>query len=302
MDADVELGRYPAAAASVQRMVDLRPSLASLSRVSYLRELYGDHAGALTAMGQALVAGSSSAYDLAYIDTLLGDLHLAAGQLDAAGMAYGNATAQVSGYPLAEVGLARVAAARGQLDAAARLLGAVVVRLPLPDAVALYGDVLAALHRPVEAARQYALVRVLTALQRNAGIVVDLENARFEADHARDPGGRPAVALSLARAALQDRPTIYAADVLGWALRQAGEPARALPYAVRATRLGTRDALLWWHRAAIEADLGRLAAARDHLRLAVAITPHPPVHDRAAFARLAARLSVPMPVPPATGG
>src|SRR5207248_8469498 len=47
VDAQVELGRYDDAAATVQEMVDRRPALASLSRVSYVRELHGDTSGAL---------------------------------------------------------------------------------------------------------------------------------------------------------------------------------------------------------------------------------------------------------------
>src|SRR5207245_1178375 len=48
VDALVELGRYDEAVAAAQRMVDLRPDLASYSRISYLRELHGDVAGAAT--------------------------------------------------------------------------------------------------------------------------------------------------------------------------------------------------------------------------------------------------------------
>ncbi|MEA2137378.1 MAG: hypothetical protein QOG56_528, partial [Solirubrobacteraceae bacterium] len=41
VDAEVELGRYERAGRSLQRMIDLRPSLASYARVSYFRELHG---------------------------------------------------------------------------------------------------------------------------------------------------------------------------------------------------------------------------------------------------------------------
>ena len=42
VDANNELGRYPQALKATQQMVNLRPNLASLSRVSYERELHGD--------------------------------------------------------------------------------------------------------------------------------------------------------------------------------------------------------------------------------------------------------------------
>ena len=58
-DAQIELGRYGAAARTLQRMVDLKPELASYARVSYFRELHGDLAGALQAMRLAVSAGGT---------------------------------------------------------------------------------------------------------------------------------------------------------------------------------------------------------------------------------------------------
>jgi Flp pilus assembly protein TadD len=126
-------------------------------------------------------------------------------------------------------------------------------------------------------------------------VAVDLELARFEADHARDRGADPDRAVTMARRGLAERPTIYASDTLGWALRQAGRPAQALPHARAAVRLGTRDGLLWYHLAAVEADLGRTAAARRHLAEAFAINPYLTVRDQPAALALAGRLHVPAP-------
>jgi len=44
-DAQIELGRYPAAFESFDRMVALKPSLASYARIAYARELNGDTVG-----------------------------------------------------------------------------------------------------------------------------------------------------------------------------------------------------------------------------------------------------------------
>src|SRR3954471_15853591 len=46
VDAQVELGRYEAAGRTLQRMVDLKPTLAAYARASYFRELQGDLGGA----------------------------------------------------------------------------------------------------------------------------------------------------------------------------------------------------------------------------------------------------------------
>ncbi|HEV2759849.1 MAG TPA: tetratricopeptide repeat protein, partial [Acidimicrobiales bacterium] len=292
VDAQVELGRYHEATETAQKMLDRRPSLASLSRASYLRELHGDVPGAITAMTQAAIAGAgSAAADVAYVETLLGDLHLGAGALPEAEGAYRRALGRADS-PAAEVGLARVAGARGDLAGAAVLLEEATGRLPQPAWLALLGDVYAALDRPADAAAQYDLVRRVEDLNRANGVAVDLELARFEADHARDPGADAPGAVAMARAALASRPTIFGEDTLAWALRQAGQPAEALVHAQAAVRLGTADALLWYHLAAIEADLGRLDDARTHLTRAVSLNPHLSVRDLPEARDLAARLGV----------
>lgn len=295
VDAQVELGDYSAAAASAQHMVDLKPNLSSYARVSYLRELQGDADGAISAMTTAVNAGAGSPADVAYVQTLLGDLLQGQGQLADAAGAYRAALASVPGYGAAEVGTARLEAARGQLPAAAARLARVSAALPLPETVALYGDVLAAQHRDRDATAQYALVRVIERLQTANAVVLDFESARFAADHARDPGADPAATVRLARAALANRPTIYAHDTLGWALRQARQPAAALREADSALRFGTRDSGLYYHRAVIRADLGRTFAARADLRTAFAIHPTLTVRDLPAARTLAAELGVPVP-------
>jgi tetratricopeptide (TPR) repeat protein len=297
-DAQVELGRYDAAVATAQAMVDRKPAQGSLARASYARELLGDADGALTAMTQAAAAGGGSAGDRAYVQALIGNLHLGAGRLPQAEAAYRRALDGAPGY--AEVGMAQVLAARGELAAAARLLEAAAARLPLPATVALLGDVRAAQGDARAAAGQYRLVRAIERLNRANGVAVDLELARFEADHSRlGAGADPARAVAMARRAMAERPTIFAADALGWALRQAGRAREALPHARAAVRLGTRDALLWYHLAAAEADLGMAAPARRHLAKALAINPYLTVRDRPAALALAGRLHVPIP---RTGG
>src|SRR3954447_5327903 len=87
VDALVELGRYGAAGRALQEMVDRRPDLAAYARVSYFRELHGDLAGAAAAMRLAVSAGSGSAENTAYVQSLLGDLEFARGRVAAAALA-----------------------------------------------------------------------------------------------------------------------------------------------------------------------------------------------------------------------
>lgn len=258
VDAEIELGRYELAAEHLQELLDLRPALPALTRTSYLRELYGDLPGAEQAMVQAITAGSRSLFDLAVTNTLLGDLYLKQGDLDRAEARYLDAQGLAPNLLTAGVGRARVAIAEGQFSEAAGLLEEVVDRFPEPGALALLGDVLTVMGRTDEAENAYATVSLITELQRNAGAKVDLELARFEADH-----GDVAEALMLAQLAYEDRPTVLAAEVLGWAHYQLGDAKSALGYVEESLRLGTRDAALLLHAAVILEANGEMSRAAE---------------------------------------
>ena len=291
VDALIELGRYDEAVEAAQQMVDTKPGLAAYARVSYLRELHGDHAGAVDAMTQALRAASFPA-DIARVQTLLGDLHRLEGNLADAETSYKRALARKPRTAGALIGLARVEVARGDLDGARSRLESTVKVLPLPEAVGLLADVLSAAGDQRGARAQVEVVRSIETLNRASGISVDLELALFEANHARDEGGRPAEAIQLATQAQASRPTIFTEDALGWALRQAGRPAEALAHARNATARGTRHAELWWHLAAIEADLEMSEDAARHLGTAFDINPHLNPRDLPEAEALGSRLGV----------
>ena len=96
----------------------------------------------------------------------------------------------------------------------------------------------------------------------------DLEIAQFDADHGVTPGR----ALAAARQARRARPSIDGDDVLAWALERNGRCAEALPYSRRALRLGTHDALKFFHRGMIERCLGH--ESRPWFVKAVRLNPH----------------------------
>lgn len=73
-DADVQLGRDAEAEQAAQEEVDLRPDLSSYARISYLRELRGDLAGAVAAMQEAAVAGGPAPENVAWTAWQLGTL------------------------------------------------------------------------------------------------------------------------------------------------------------------------------------------------------------------------------------
>ncbi len=290
IDAQVELGRYDEAEASLTRLLDRRPGLAALSRLSYVQQLNGQTAAAVLTMQQAREAGESSPAAAATVSTFLGDLRLGQGDLDRADAAYRSALDRSPGLVLAELGRAHVLELQGRrpdaIDALERLTG----RMPLPAALTLLGELQSLDGRAADADLTFDVVRAAYGSVVSAGGVVDLEQAVFEADH-----GDPARAVELATAAHDARQTIYTADALSWALTRAGRPAEAVPFADEALRLGTEDATLRFHAATTFADAGQVDRARAELEAAAATGgPLPPLH-RAAAGALAARLGV---VPP----
>jgi tetratricopeptide (TPR) repeat protein len=281
VDAQVELGRYDEAVMSAQAMVNLRPDLASYTRVSYLRELHGETAGAIAAMQAALgtaVPGSEAAL---WTQVQLGNLYFHSGDMSGAEENYRQALAFRPDYPYARAGLARVQAAQGDIQAAIGSFQELVARLPLPEFVIALGELYETTGRPAEAEQQYELVRAIQQLQAGAGVNSDLELALFDVDRIAQPfhgqsGERErdvAAALEAARAAYSRRPTVYAADTLAWALYQNGDAAAARRFSREALRLGTRDALLHYHAGLIAWALGDAPAAHGHLSRALALNP-----------------------------
>jgi tetratricopeptide (TPR) repeat protein len=281
VDALVELGRYDVAERTLQRMVDLKPNLDSYARVSYIRELHGDLAGAVDAMRLAAAAGGDARENLAYVQTLLGNLELVRGRVIPAREAYGLALSRYPEYVPAQAGLARAAAARGDLAAAIRRYKRVVERLPLPEYAVALGEAELAAGRRADAREDLALVEVQQRLLRRGGVNVDAEMAIVEADH-----GSPARAVRLAHAAWADAPSVRGADALGWALTRAGDPGRGLAYAQRAVRLGSRDAVFLYHAGIAARDAERAGLARRYLARALELNPrfsplHAPRAERA---------------------
>lgn len=262
VDAQVELGRYDAAAVTLQALLDSDPGLPALARTSYLRQLNGDLDGAILALRQAEAAGAGDPVDVATVAALRGDVALEAGDLDAAGAAYERAEDLTAGLAEAVIGRAEVLAVAGDFAGARTVLGPLVERAPTPAAATLLGEVALAAGDEAAAGDAFALVRASAALQADAGQVVDLEMALFEADH-----GDPAVGVELARAAHDARPdNVFAQAALAWALHTDGRGEEAADLARDALRLGTADRALRFRAATVLHAAGDTEAAREALR------------------------------------
>ncbi len=292
VDALNELGRYDEALEATQAMADARPSLSSLARVSYARELRGDIPGAVAAMTQAVTAGAGSGENVAYVQVQLGNLLLTSGDVTGAEASYAAAEQSFPGFPLAKAGVARALVARGEPGAAADLLADVVEVLPTAEHVIAQGDALAAAGRTKEAATAYELVGAIAKLYRANGVNVDLELALFAADHT--PGD---ATVKQARQAVKQRRSVAGHDALAWSLFTAGKPAEAWPEAERALALGTRDPQVNFHAASIALARGQRAVAARHLAVVLETNPRFSAALTPDVTRLAGQLGLTVPPP-----
>ena len=268
-DSLIELGRYDEAFQAFERMVAIRPSLASYARVAYARELTGDRPGALVAMRLALDTAAGQPEPSAWAHVEVAKLELGVGRAEAARRHTRAALQALPGYPSARLELARIEAAGGRLDRALVQARRASEAIPTSQAIALYAELLDRQGRSAEAGRQRSTVAVIDRLLRANGVQVDLESAVYRADNLI----RPFETVELARRARAKRPSIYGDDALAWALARAGRCAEALPYAARAFRLRTQDPLLFFHRGYAEGCAGDRAAMRGWYRQALDLNP-----------------------------
>jgi tetratricopeptide (TPR) repeat protein len=269
-DALLNLGRYDQAFEAYDRMAVLSPGIASYTRIANARELLGRPAAALEADALAPDADRSAVPEhVAWALVQLGNVHFNTGHLSAAANAYRRALAELPEYVHAEAGLARVEASEGRYARAIARLRHVIDVLPIPAYVIMFGDVLHASGHEAEARHEYALVGAIERLYEANGVRTELQTAGFDLDHDRNV----ADALERARAAYAAAPGIYAEDALAWGLYRAGRCEAARAHSAHALRLGTRDALLIFHRAMIERCLAA-PSARSWFQRALAINPH----------------------------
>jgi tetratricopeptide (TPR) repeat protein len=274
-DAQIELGRYGAAARTLQHYVSRRPELGSYARISYFRELHGDTAGALKAMELAASAAGENSADSVFATTLLGKLRADQGDYAMAEVLFRRVLMLKPGYPDAMLGLAAIEAARGHTAAALDLNRAVQRSVAAPDHAILLGEAEEAAGDRAVAIRAYQEARAAFDAEEAAGANTATEEAIFEADH-----GNPATAVALGRRAWRYTPSVRAADAYAWALSAAGEHRAALRFSDRAMRLGSRDPSFLYHAGIVAFRAGGSERARAFLGRLVAQSPDfSPLHS-----------------------
>ena len=270
-DAQLELGDYDAADAAYRRLVAEERSAPTVSRLARLTAIRGEPAQAVALASQAVELSDGLALRpnaRAFYRFQLGHHRFGAGDVDGAVAAYEEALAIDPAHPGAAEGLAFALAGAGRLTEAAERYRLLVETGPAADLHGLYADVLRALGDDREASRQEALGLDLAAdtIGRNPAERRHLVGFYLDRD--------PELAVELARADAETRQDVGAHDTLAWALHHAGRHREAAEVIDRALAVGTGDAAVLYHAAAIAAATGDHDGARQLVDRALARNPH----------------------------
>ncbi len=266
-DVYLETGRVDEARARYLALDRLVASPAVWSRLGRLDFLTGDPAAAirLVARSAAAAADEGAADAVAFYRFQLAELYRQTADLDRAVAQYRLALEALPSYLPATVGLARTLEAQARRPEAIALLERAADQLPLPETVAMLGDLYALDGDQRRADQTWALVERIGAVAQATGSVYDRQLTIFEADHDRDL----ADAVVRARAELEVRADVYGYDALSWALFKSGDLDGAAAAANQALALGTPDPRIAFHAGMIAAAHGRTDEARALLTAAV---------------------------------
>jgi tetratricopeptide (TPR) repeat protein len=280
-DAQLQLGDYDGAFASVDRMLELSPGTDSNARASYTWELRGNLELATKYMQDAL-DGAPTAADRSFALFQLGELAFNAGDANAALELYNRAIAESSDSPAPLAGKAKAEAALGQVETALEHYGELVNRAPEPSYLVEYGELLESLGRTDDAREQYDTFIATQQLFEANGVEPDSGPVLFYAQH-----GDPARALRDAEVGIRSRPFIAMYDAYAWALHVNGRHAEALDAIESALQLGTPNAQFYFHSGMIKQALGDDVGALADLRTAVDINAYfDPLDAPAAIAAI----------------
>jgi len=246
-DVLIEQGKMDDAALAYQKMMDLRPGPQAYSRAAHLRWLKGDLDGARVLMRMsAQAAGQGDPESAAWAWSKLAIYELQAGELKRAHEICDAAIETQPDYAPAMLARGRILLAENKAAEAVATLERAARLNPLPEYQWALADALHASNHEEEAAK--------------------VESQLAATGRANDPrtyslflstrGREPETALRLAEEELKNRRDLYTLDALAWAQAAKGDATEAWKTMQSALALGTVDARLYLHAAAIAAQAG----------------------------------------------
>lgn len=269
-DAELELGDYAAAFEHYQKMVDLRPDMASYSRSAHLLHVTGQTFRAAWLMRKAISAGDVFAENTAWCRAQLALIYCSDGNLPAAEQVLEDALEKTPSNRHVLAAMGKIKAALKDYPAAIACYQKALAVTPEHESLIALGDLYTLTGDKIAAEKQYALVE---ELHRKSHVASDTTHnfpmAQFYVDHDRNL----VEALRLA----EERKTtknVFEADILAWCYYKNGELEPAKKAIRRALSQKTPEAKFLYHAGMIYAAAGDEVPARQYLYRALSLNPN----------------------------
>ena len=273
-DADAAQGDYDDAYAHYQKMLDIRPDIASYSRGAHLLAQDGNSRKAMWLMIKAVKTGSPYAENTAWCRTQLALMLFDEGALLPAEQTLQAALKTTPNDAEALAAMGTFKAARGNYPEAIGYYKKSVAVAPTLASLAALGDLYQRTGDKAGAEREYAQVEALHKQNADAGVDDHMQMAQFYADHDRDLPQ----ALQLAELSKSSR-NVSDADTLAWCYYKNGrqeEAKAAIQTALTppTSKTGlTSDAAVLFHAGMIYAKEGDRVTAGKYLAYALSTNP-----------------------------
>jgi len=277
LDANVELGNYKSALDDADKMVSIRPDMRSYSRISYLREIYGDIPGAVEAMKLAVEAGAPGTEGTEWARVQLGKLYEQLGEMRYAEMHYMISLNNRPGYPHALAGLARIAVSNKNYSKAIQLYSQAdsasndySFKEALVEAYQLAGDKQSSLTTANKIIKEMENAAAAMAKGDSSGHYADREMAyAYLAVNNYDK------AIDHALLEYNRRPNnIDANETVAWAYYEKGDYVKAQFYIKSALQTDCKNPTLLCHAGLICAKAGDKDNAKNYLQQALKNNPN----------------------------
>lgn len=260
-DALMEMGQYDEALKAYQRMLSIRANLFSYNRMAYYRFVMGDPDGAIALMSDAIKAGAVYPENMAWCLVELGNMYFKTGHWNQAEEALTKAIRTFPDSHAAYAALAAVQAAQGQMQPAIENYKHAQSITPMPQYAGVLHDLYQLTGNKAEAQAQMDMLDLVAKLEeaakQNANRTLALIYANQDRNLARS--------LELARADFLVRQDVYTYDALAWALYKNKQYEEARKASHEALKMGTPEALFYYHAGMIDRGLGDETAAKQHL-------------------------------------
>jgi len=276
-DAYIEMGKYDSAIVMVDSMCAIRPDLTSYSRISYLREIYGDIPGSIEAMNSALNAGIPRMEQTEWVRVYLGRLYEMSGKTDTAEYYYQTANLMRPNYANAIAGLGRIARQKKDYPLAIKYFeqaGSLVTDYS-------FGDELIDLYKlnkqPGKAdSMAQEVIKLLNSHANtndkdpDAGHYADKELAYVYLKI-----GENDLAMKHAEAEYKRRPdNIDVNEMMAWVSYNDGEGNKCMPFIEKALRTGSKNPVLLCRAGLIYYKNNQPEKGRAFLQQAVSMNPY----------------------------